>query len=171
MEGNSCKAEVFNFKKALNVNYTLECHDRTGHELLRTEDLILLDPYPPRVVFKHSVVLFTDILPIFELASPQNPQDVLKDAWLQWLLLEEGANNHSWLVRLSVKNVVHISQVVVLFPLNFGDLLDMGCKRSQPQPVEGRVLQDLLVFCGLRANNVAAVIHFIGLVRLSREGT
>ena len=53
---------------------------------------------------------------------------------------------------------------MVLFPLNLGNLLDMRGEGLQPEPVEGRVLQDLLVFCCLRTNNVAAVIHFIGLV-------
>lgn len=164
MKGDPSKAEVFYFKESLNVYHSLECHDRSGHELLRGEYLILLNPYPPRVVLKYSVVLFTDILSIFELAGPQNPQDVLQDAWLKWLLLEKGPDNHRRLIRLCVKNVVHIGQVVVLFPLNLGNFLDMRGERLKPEPVEGRVLQDLLVFRCLRANNVAAVIHFIGLV-------
>ena len=53
---------------------------------------------------------------------------------------------------------------MVLFPLNLGNLLDMRGEGLQPEPVEGRVLQDLFVFRCLRTNNVAAVIHFIGFV-------
>ena len=112
-EWNTSEAMVFNLKVASVDCLASESHNCSWNKIVDFENWTIFDSDTSWDVFKHSYVFATlfliDVVSIHEVSISilkfllsENSHDIVEDAWLQLLFLEEGSNYHSVLKRFDI---------------------------------------------------------------------
>jgi hypothetical protein len=156
---------------------TFQSHDAATDEVVEVEISSLLNRDSPRLIFKHSdvVFIFVHVPAIQELAFlveelflAKNTHNVLQNAWLEFLLFEQSPDDHSLLKWLNIQDVVHNLYVsLVNLPFHRSGVLHHWAQFVKSQKVDCSILKHLLF--RLSFDHVFLVVHHVRWIGLSHQ--
>ena len=182
-EWNSCEAVVFYLEIASVNSLASESHNRSWNKVVDFKNWTVFDSDTSWDVFKDGYIFATLLLiyvfaihkvslSILKFLLSENTHDIVEDAWLQLLFLEEGSNDHSVLKRFDIENIVHYSRASftlfwISLPLHGCSVFYKWSKFLKSQIIELCVLGHLFLF--LSPKQVLLVVHCVRRVAVSHD--